>query len=131
MQGWNVINISSLNINDTLLHYVFLHILSSRANNFSQLLHLEILITWIMAHYNMDLSINAFVQLRWSYYFDRKILNKLNVIQVNGVWQHGMVNHVGNPTSTREEDNLLYISGCKPHLMSQFYGVESGLKSTL
>jgi len=37
---------------------------------------------------------------------------------------------VGDPASTRDEDNSLYISGCKPHLMSQFYGVELGLKST-
>jgi len=37
---------------------------------------------------------------------------------------------VGDLTSTRDEDNSLYISGCKPHLMSQFYGVELGLKFT-
>jgi len=28
-------------------------------------------------------------------------------------------------------DISLYISGCKPHLMSRFYGVALGLKSTL
>jgi len=38
---------------------------------------------------------------------------------------------VGDPTSTRDKDISLYISGCKPHPMSRFYGVELGLKSTL
>jgi len=35
---------------------------------------------------------------------------------------------VGDPT--RDKDNLLYISECKPHLMSWFYEVELGLKFT-
>jgi len=38
---------------------------------------------------------------------------------------------VGDPTSTRDEDNSLYISGANLNLMSQFYGVGLGLKSTL
>ena len=37
----------------------------------------------------------------------------------------------GDPTSTIDEDNSLYISGCKPKPMIQFYGAELGLKSTL
>jgi len=37
---------------------------------------------------------------------------------------------VGDPTSTRDKDLSLYISGCKPHPMSRFYVVELGLKST-
>ena len=37
---------------------------------------------------------------------------------------------IGDLTLTRDEDNSLYISGWKPHLMSRFYEVELGLKST-
>ena len=37
---------------------------------------------------------------------------------------------IGDPTSTRDENISLYISECKPHPMSRFYGVELGLKST-
>jgi len=47
--------------------------------------------TW-KVHYDVDLSINAFLELGWSHYFDRKTLNKLNIVQVNRVWQHGRVN---------------------------------------
>jgi len=47
MHGWNVKNVGSLNINDKLLQYVFVHILSPRANNFPKLLYEDILILWI------------------------------------------------------------------------------------
>jgi len=53
---------------------------------------------------------------------------------------HNMLSHawivtlawgcVGDLTSTRDKDNSLHISGCKPHLMSWFYGIELDLKST-
>jgi len=45
----------------------------------------DILIKRIMAHYDVDLSINASVELGWSHYFDQKTLNKLNIVQVNSV----------------------------------------------
>jgi len=38
--------------------------------------------------------------------------------------------NVGDPTSIRDENISLYISGCKPHIMNRFYGVELGLKFT-
>jgi len=37
---------------------------------------------------------------------------------------------VGSPTPPRDKANLEYISGCNPHLTSQFCGVELDLKST-
>ena len=46
MHDWNVKNASSLNISDKLLHYMFLHILSVQASNFSQLLHEDIFMLW-------------------------------------------------------------------------------------
>jgi len=39
--------------------------------------------------------------------------------------------YVGDPTSTRDENISLYISGCKPHPISQLYGIELDLKSIL
>jgi len=37
---------------------------------------------------------------------------------------------VESSTSTIDEVNLQYISGCKPHLTSWFYKIELGLKFT-
>jgi len=37
---------------------------------------------------------------------------------------------VGDPTSTRDQDISSFISGCKPHLIRQFYEVELGLMFT-
>jgi len=37
---------------------------------------------------------------------------------------------VGSPTLTSDKTSLEYINECKPHLESQFCGVELGLKST-
>jgi len=37
---------------------------------------------------------------------------------------------VGDFTSTKNEEILLYISSCKPHFISWFYEVKLGLKST-
>jgi len=39
MHDQNIRNGRSLNINDRLFHYIFVHILSLGANNFAQLLH--------------------------------------------------------------------------------------------
>ncbi|KAL2339779.1 hypothetical protein Fmac_007719 [Flemingia macrophylla] len=128
MQGRNVRNVGSLNINDRLLHYVYVHISAPRSSNFAQLLQEDIFMLWaiknnmsincphfimehmikcrdnemplpyailithIMSHYGVDLSIDAAIDLGWQHYFYKKILKKLNVVNVNGVWQHGRIN---------------------------------------
>ncbi|KAL2318034.1 hypothetical protein Fmac_031910 [Flemingia macrophylla] len=128
MQGRNVRNAGSLNINDRLLHYVYVHILAPRSSNFAQLLQEDIFMLWaiknnmlinwphfimehmikcrdndmhlpyailitkIMSHFGVDLSIDAAVDLGWNHCFYKKTLKKLNVVYVDGVWQHGMVN---------------------------------------
>ncbi|KAL2333633.1 hypothetical protein Fmac_014846 [Flemingia macrophylla] len=51
-----------------------------------------ILITKIMSHYGVDLSIDAAIDLGWHHCFYKKTLKKLNVVNVDGVWQHGRVN---------------------------------------
>jgi len=43
------------------------------------------LITQIMAHYGVNLSIKASVKLGWSYYFNRKNLEPINIVQVNDI----------------------------------------------
>ncbi|KAL2319922.1 hypothetical protein Fmac_028891 [Flemingia macrophylla] len=128
MQGRNVKNAGSLNINDRLLHYVYVHILAPRSSNFAQLLQEDIFMLWviknnifinwphfimehmikckdndmhlpyailitkIMSHYGVDLSIDATIDLGWHHCFYKKTLKKLNVVNVDGVWQHGRVN---------------------------------------
>ncbi|KAL2340175.1 hypothetical protein Fmac_008115 [Flemingia macrophylla] len=128
MQGRNVKNAGSLNINDRLLHYVYVHILAPRSSNFAQLLQEDIFMLWviknnmfinwphfimehmikckdndmhlpyailitkIMSHYGVDLSTDAAIDLGWHHCFYKKTLKKLNVVNVDGVWQHGRVN---------------------------------------
>ncbi|KAL2328622.1 hypothetical protein Fmac_022049 [Flemingia macrophylla] len=46
MQGQNVRNVGSLNINNRLLHYVYVHILAPRSSNFAQLLQEDIFMLW-------------------------------------------------------------------------------------
>nr|KYP76135.1 hypothetical protein KK1_020360 [Cajanus cajan] len=48
LQGRNVRNVGSLNINDRLLHYVYVHILAPRSSNFSQLLQEDIFVLWAL-----------------------------------------------------------------------------------
>nr|KYP73466.1 hypothetical protein KK1_006091 [Cajanus cajan] len=48
LQGRNVRNVGSLNINDRLLHYVYVHILAPRSNNFSQLWQEDIFVLWAL-----------------------------------------------------------------------------------
>nr|KYP63004.1 hypothetical protein KK1_017565 [Cajanus cajan] len=48
LQGRNVRNVGSLNINDRLLHYVYVHILAPRSSNFSQLLQEDIFLLWAL-----------------------------------------------------------------------------------
>ncbi|KAL2332597.1 hypothetical protein Fmac_013810 [Flemingia macrophylla] len=142
MQGRNVRNAGSLNINDMLLHYVYVHILAPRSSNFAQLLQEDIfmlwaiknnmLITWphfimehmikcrdndmhlpyvilitkIMSHFGVDLSIDAAVDLGWNHCFYKKTLKKLNVVNVDGVWQHGMVNQDHGQNDEHEDQPI-------------------------
>ena len=50
---------------------------------------------------------------RLVHYFNRKTLNKLNIFQVNGVWQHGTVKH------DNEQDPLIpddHVEDIEPQL---------------
>ncbi|KAL2341132.1 hypothetical protein Fmac_009072 [Flemingia macrophylla] len=142
MQGRNVRNVGSLNINDRLLHYVYVHILAPRSSNFAQLLQEDIFMLWaiknnmlinwphfimehmikcrdnemplpyailithIMSHYGVDLSIAAAIELGWPHCFYKKTLKKLNVVNVNGVWQHGRVNQDDGQNAEDEDQPM-------------------------
>jgi len=48
VQGQNVRNVSSLEMNDQLLHYTWVHILCPRRSNFAQLLNEDIFMLWLI-----------------------------------------------------------------------------------
>jgi len=62
MQGQRVRSIGSMNVNDRLLHYVLVHILTPRLTNFAKLLHEDIFMLWLLKN---NISIN------WSYHIIR------------------------------------------------------------
>jgi len=53
--GERVRTISFINVNDRLLHYVVVHILTPRMTNFAKLLQEDILMTWLLKN---NISIN-------------------------------------------------------------------------
>ncbi|BAT72937.1 hypothetical protein VIGAN_01038400 [Vigna angularis var. angularis] len=48
MQGHRVKTVGCLNINDRLLHYVIVHMLTPRAANFARLLQEDIFMIWVL-----------------------------------------------------------------------------------
>ncbi|WVY93734.1 hypothetical protein V8G54_032822 [Vigna mungo] len=48
MQGQHVKTIGCLNINDRLLHYVIVHMLTPRTGNFAKVLHEDIFMLWVL-----------------------------------------------------------------------------------
>jgi len=55
MQGERARIVSSINVNDRLLHYVVVHILTPRMTNFAKLLQEDILMMWLLKN---NISIN-------------------------------------------------------------------------
>jgi len=58
-----------------------------------------ILITRITQVYGFDLSNDVAIMLGCNHYFGKKSMRKLNILQVNGVWQ------LGRSDQTDEEDD--------------------------
>ncbi|XP_022642528.1 uncharacterized protein LOC106774437 isoform X2 [Vigna radiata var. radiata] len=48
LQGQNVKTVGAMNVNDRLLHYVLVHILSPRATNFAKIMHEDTFMLWAM-----------------------------------------------------------------------------------
>ena len=66
-------------------HYIMQHMMKCRDNNMS--LPYAILVTRILQVYDFDLENEQEVNLGWNHYFDKKSMTKLNIFQVNDVWQ--------------------------------------------
>jgi len=49
--------------------------------------------------YGLDLSNDASIMLEWNHYFEKKSMRKLNIFQLNGVWQ------LSRPDDQDEEDD--------------------------
>jgi len=49
--------------------------------------------------YGFDLSNEQAIMLNWNHYFGKKSMTKLNIFQLNGVWQ------LGRPQQDVEEDD--------------------------
>ena len=62
------------------------------------------LITRILQVYGFDLSNEQAIMLGWNNYFGKKSMTKLNIFQVNGVWQLGRPHHAHEEDD--EEDQL-------------------------
>jgi len=62
------------------------------------------LITRILQVYDFDLSNQQAIILGWNHYFGKKSMTKLNIFQINGIWQLGRL-HQSNEEDD-EEDQL-------------------------
>ena len=78
-------------------HYIMQDMMKCRDNNMPLLY--AILITRIMQVYGLDLSNDVAIMLRWNYYFGKNSMTKLNIFQINGVWQ------LGRPDQADKEDD--------------------------
>ncbi|WVZ06608.1 hypothetical protein V8G54_019954 [Vigna mungo] len=102
MQGQRVRTVGSLNINDRLLHYVIVHMLCPRPANFARVLHEDIFMIWasdaplpygvlitqIMQYCGVHVDDDASTHIGSRHHFSINSLKRLNIVNVNGVWQH-------------------------------------------
>ncbi|WVZ08324.1 hypothetical protein V8G54_021670 [Vigna mungo] len=124
MQGQRVKTDGCLNINDRLLHYIIVHMLTPGPGNFAKLLEEDIFMLWvlknniainwphhimqhmlkckvgytplpycvlitqIMQYSGVNLEADVSTQIRSKVHFSTNYLKRLNIVNVNGVWQH-------------------------------------------
>ncbi|WVZ15112.1 hypothetical protein V8G54_012678 [Vigna mungo] len=124
MQGQRVKTVGCLNINDRLLHYVIVHMLTPRPANFAKVLQEDIFMIWliknnvalnwphhimqhmlkckasdtplpygvlitqIMQYCGVHVDGDATSHIRPRHHFSINSLKRLNIVNVNGVWQH-------------------------------------------
>lgn len=51
----------------------------------------EMLITRILVLVEVDLIYESLILLEWNHYFDTKTLSKMDIVNVNDIWQHERV----------------------------------------
>ncbi|KAJ1438247.1 hypothetical protein SESBI_03146 [Sesbania bispinosa] len=67
--------------------YIFQHIKKVK-DKYMMSLPYVMLVTKILYHYGVDSNLEGEVSVCWSNKFDRRTLNKMKIIQFNGVWQY-------------------------------------------
>ncbi|QCE00247.1 hypothetical protein DEO72_LG7g1535 [Vigna unguiculata] len=85
MQGERAKTVGFININDRLLHYV------CKASDTP--LPYGVLITQIMQYSGVDFSLDANTTIGKRQHFSTRSLKRLNIVYVDGVWQHDRVNN--------------------------------------
>ncbi|ESW30399.1 hypothetical protein PHAVU_002G150300 [Phaseolus vulgaris] len=136
VEGENLRNVGSLKMNDRLLHYTWVHILYFdvvvNKNNVlinwphyimqhiikcrDNKMHLPYanLITRILQVYGFDLSNKQPIMLGWNHYFGKKSMKKLNIFQVNDVWQLGRPHHAHEEDDEEDELPAQDVEGGQP-----------------
>ena len=68
--------------------------------------------------YGFDLSNEQAIMLGWNHYFGKKSMTKLNILQVNDIWQLGRPHHAHEENDEEDELSVQDVEGgqgSKPH----------------
>ncbi|KOM29681.1 hypothetical protein LR48_Vigan743s001400 [Vigna angularis] len=90
--GQGVLTVGCLNINDRLMHYIIVHMLTPRPGNFASDTPLPygVLITQIMQYCGVNVDVDASTHIGSRHHFSINSLKRMKIINVNGVWQHDL-----------------------------------------
>ena len=72
------------------------------------------LITRILQVYGFDFSNEQAIMLGWNNYFGKKSMTKLNIFQVNGIWQLGRPHHAHQEDDEENELPAQDVEGDQP-----------------
>ena len=92
-------------------HYIMQHIIKCQNNKMP--LPYANLITRILQVYGFDLNEQP-IMLGWNHYFGKKSMTKLNIFQVNGVWQLGRPHHAHEEDDEQDELPAQDVEGGQP-----------------
>ena len=93
-------------------HYIMQQIIKCRDNKMP--LPYANLITRILQVYGFDLSNEQATMLGWNHYFGKKSMTKLNIFQVNGIWQLGRPQHANEEDDEKDELPPQDVEGGQP-----------------
>ncbi|ESW10244.1 hypothetical protein PHAVU_009G192600 [Phaseolus vulgaris] len=93
-------------------HYIMQHIIKCRDNKMP--LPYANLITRILQVYGFNLSNEQPIMLGWNHYFGKRSMTKLNIFQVNGVWQLGRPHHAHEEDDEEDELPAQDVEGGQP-----------------
>jgi len=78
-------------------HYIMQHMIKCRDNDMP--LPYGCLITRLMLLYGMKLMGKSSITLGWNNFFGKKTMKKMNIFEINGVWQ------LGRPNDEHEQEH--------------------------